>query len=306
MKEFKNDTFLARWLNNELTDEELTAFKASEDYAIYQRIIAGVETIEQPSFDESDLLDRIKASRTSPQSRIILISRRTWVYGIAASVLILLSVGILNIVSTPKPTTISSNVSELKTFVLPDGSEVILNANSTATYLSDDWQDNRKIELEGEAYFKVAKGKIFTVTTSAGTIEVLGTEFSVQRMNGYFEVKCFEGSVKVSSLDEVVVLEPKHSYRRIQRQASSRSFFQASLPTWINNITSFKSKQLRYVLMDLANQYGITFEGNATTNQNPISGSFPHDDLEVALKNVLVPLQIEYKFKEETIVILED
>ena len=42
---------------------------------------------------------------------------------------------------------------------LPDHSEVVLNADSEITYKKSNWDTNRKLELQGEAYFKVAKGK---------------------------------------------------------------------------------------------------------------------------------------------------
>ncbi|MBQ0740845.1 FecR domain-containing protein, partial [Aquimarina celericrescens] len=83
--------------------------------------------------------------------------------------------------------------------VLPDGSFVDLNAGSELTHQRFFWSQNREITLQGEGYFKVTSGTNFTVTTSLGKIEVLGTQFNIKEREKLFEVNCYEGRVKVST-----------------------------------------------------------------------------------------------------------
>ena len=46
-----NDTFLSRWLNEELTPEELQAFEASPDYADYVRTAKALDDFEVGDYD---------------------------------------------------------------------------------------------------------------------------------------------------------------------------------------------------------------------------------------------------------------
>jgi ferric-dicitrate binding protein FerR (iron transport regulator) len=64
-----------------------------------------------------------------------------------------------------QPTNAAGN-GEMYAFSLPDQSQVLLNAGSQASFKSWDWSSNRAVSLQGEAYFKVAKGQKFTVETN--------------------------------------------------------------------------------------------------------------------------------------------
>ncbi len=301
---FKDDTFLARWLNNELTREELEEFKASEDYSLYEKIVAGTSTIQSEEFDQERMLNLIKEKRSD--SKELRPSRRVWLYGAAASIVVILSFVVINLFSKPELVEVISAKGEKKNLVLPDGSEVVLNANSTASYFEDDWEKNRIINLNGEAYFKVETGNRFTVKTSSGNVSVLGTQFNVQAINGFFEVKCFEGSVQVESGEDDEILKPKRAYRRINRNKGSLTTIKEASPSWTNNESSFTRVPIKYVLIALENQYNITFQGKTAFNDLTFSGTFPHNDLDVALRVVLGSLQIDYTAAGNGIVTLED
>lgn len=86
--------------------------------------------------------------------------------------------------------------------ILPDGSKVWLNAASSLRYPpSFASQKERRIELNGEAYFEVAKDKLhpFIVSTNEQEIKVLGTHFNVNAYSDEPQIKTtlLEGSVLV-------------------------------------------------------------------------------------------------------------
>ena len=88
--------------------------------------------------------------------------------------------------------------------VLSDGTEVWLNAESTLTYPSRFHEAQRIVELDGEAYFKVARDEHhpFIVRTRSLQTRVLGTEFNVSSYPGSeVQVTLIEGSVEVSDAD---------------------------------------------------------------------------------------------------------
>jgi ferric-dicitrate binding protein FerR (iron transport regulator) len=102
-------------------------------------------------------------------------------------------------------------------FTLLDGTQVTLNAGSKLRYSSAYGIDERKIELEGEGYFKVAKDskRPFIVTTSHVSVKALGTEFNVKAYPGdsTIETTLVEGSVKIEKFGDIdgieeVILKP--------------------------------------------------------------------------------------------------
>ena len=301
MKDFKDDTFLSRWINGQLSDEELTAFKESEEYPLYAKILQGAELIESPSFDEQRLLEKIKAEQTHVADTRTFNKR--WIYSAAASVVLLVCFSAYFLFFRSDVTTYETGFGQKLTFTLPDGSEVILNANSSFTYSTGNWKENRELSLTGEGYFKVVKGGKFTVQTENGSVAVLGTQFTVKQLDDMFEVICFEGSVKVTSVNEEVILEPKTGVLKTRDRLFKKRLIELERPSWMDNKSSFQSVPMIYVLKEIENQFGVNIESNDLVDQYSYNGTFPHDDLNIALKLVLDPIDIQYVKKGNIIVL---
>lgn len=88
--------------------------------------------------------------------------------------------------------------------VLPDGSKVWLNAASRLKFpVTFDGATNRRVFLNGEAYFEISKGKTpFIVVTNMQEIEVLGTHFNVSAydIDKAIKTTLIEGSVQLRPL----------------------------------------------------------------------------------------------------------
>ncbi|MEM7297756.1 MAG: FecR domain-containing protein [Bacteroidota bacterium] len=305
MKDFKDDTFLARWLNGELSDQELAEFKSSDDYALFQKIVSGTENIKSASFDQGLVLERIK-EQLGEEGHSVKPKKLLWVYSAAASVVVLLSFVLYSLLLTPSVTEVVAGVGKKKVVNLPDGSKVVLNAGSTLSFSEDDWDDNRAVSLQGEAYFKVEKGSDFAVTSSMGQVTVLGTEFNVKNYEDFYEVSCYEGSVQVDSEGELEILKPKRGVRKLRGRKLTRRALDGPTPTWIANRSAFNQVPIRVVLTELKNQYGITFIGLNKVSNLTYTGGFPHDDLEKSLKLVLGSLEIDYQLGADKVVTLQD
>ena len=87
-----------------------------------------------------------------------------------------------------------------------------LNAKSLLAFNKKDWKQEREVELDGEAFFKVAKGSSFNVITKSGTVTVYGTQFNVKQRDNYFEVICYEGLVGVTYNSQETKLKPGDSF----------------------------------------------------------------------------------------------
>lgn len=88
--------------------------------------------------------------------------------------------------------------------VLPDGSAVWLNSGSRLKITGNYGISDRKVELTGEAYFKVAKNKKipFVVQTSDVNITALGTAFNVKAYDDEptIETTLEEGAVSIEAV----------------------------------------------------------------------------------------------------------
>lgn len=86
---------------------------------------------------------------------------------------------------------------------LSDGTQVWLNARTKIEYPAAFVGKDRRVKLDGEAYFQVAKNasKPFIVQTSKGDVEVLGTKFNVESYSddNTFTTALMEGAVKVTA-----------------------------------------------------------------------------------------------------------
>jgi ferric-dicitrate binding protein FerR (iron transport regulator) len=159
-----------------------------------------------------------------------------WRYFAAASVLLFILIGTgiyFNNESENENEVVAENVIEnltdkIKYVVLPDSSKVELAPNSKISY-GTDFALNRKIEIDGEAYFKVKKDKKhpFQVFCDETTTTVLGTSFIVKESkNEEVTVELFEGSVQMSikGQDQKWILKPGEKFTYGNKTASVAEF----------------------------------------------------------------------------------
>ncbi|HET9431289.1 MAG TPA: FecR family protein, partial [Chitinophagaceae bacterium] len=133
----------------------------------------------------------------TPVVKMRITRKRWWIS--AAAVIVLLAAGISFWKLTPGKPVIESPYGQLSNNQLPDGSTMILNANSTVT-LSKGWEEgkDREVWLQGEAFFKVtrtAKKSRFIVHTGNLDVIVTGTQFNVMNRDSRTTVLLTEGSV---------------------------------------------------------------------------------------------------------------
>ena len=301
MEEKYDDTFLARWLANELTEEEKIRFEASAEYHDYVQIVENADLLEAPSFDAAKVLQAIQEEKQQATPKTRRLTHTVWY---AAAAVVLLFVGFTYFFANTD-TIIETDYGNQQVVTLPDGSEVFLNARSAVTFNKDTWAENRQISLVGEAYFNVKKGKKFVVTTNTGTVEVLGTAFNVLTDKNLLEVKCHEGKVKVSSLNNAsVILTKGDAFTFINEEERSWNFNTNEL-TWRDGESNFKEIPLATVIAALQDQYEIKFISENIDTAQRFTGTFSHKNLKLALRTVFVPMEISYTFKDEKVIVLK-
>ncbi len=296
-----SETFLARWLNNELSEEEKQQFEASEDFLLYDRIAKKSSEFLAPGFKKEEIYKKIQNSLTKEKKNKVKPLFKPWFYSVAASIVVLL--GIFYFLNLPEKYV--SGIGEQLSIILPDNSKVFLNSNSKIIYDKKNWKNKRIINLEGEAFFKVKKGSSFVVKTEEGNIKVLGTQFNVKTDQSFFEVICFEGKVRAETKKHKNILVKGNAFRRIKDSLPEKWNVTDEEPSWKKGESTFKSIPLKYVIKALKNQYKLTIDSSKIDVDKKFTGSFTHKNLNIALQTVFVPMKIDVTFKDEKTILLD-
>ena len=303
MKTNYNNELFVRWLNEDLSPEELREFEKSPKFSLYQKIAHNSSELDTPEFNEDKVLHKIKTQITTQQTptKVKKLFPK-FIFSAAASVVILL--GLFFFLN--RNTSYSTSYGEQLAITLPDNSEVILNANSTLSYKTQNWTEDRVLNLNGEGYFKVEKGSDFIVETNQGNVSVLGTQFNVNTKGAIFETKCFEGKVKVKTDNHNRILTRGKAFRQLKDTTAEDFTIQEMLPSWTQGESSFNNAPLNQVITALEHQYNIKVDASKIDLSRKFTGSFTHQNLNVALQTVFVPLRITSKqVDDKTIVLLK-
>ncbi|NQY28006.1 MAG: FecR family protein [Flavobacteriaceae bacterium] len=293
MKHQNDDTYLAKWLAGEMPENELQDFKKSSAYADYKFLIDVVDELEAPDYNQQKnfaaTLDKIAKQQEKPVTKVRTLFPN-WAYAAAASVVLFLGYTLFF-----QETTYTAELAEQTNFELPDGSEVLLNAGSEIAFNTFNWKNNRTLDLTGEAYFKVQKGSKFTVITKEGSVAVLGTQFTVNSRNDFYNVTCFEGKVKVSSGKLNHILTPGNAIS-IQNHIATPYTIVETKPSWTVQESSFNNVAIFHVVTELERQYNITVSGKENLQDAYFSGRFSHTNLQQALITIFDTMEIRYTF----------
>lgn len=294
------DYFIKKWLNDSLTEAEMENFRNLDDFHEMNAIIENAKffqasSVENPGDFES-LRKYIDQSAVTERS-----SRNKWQPWLRMTGVFIIGIAVYFFLFQDKATTIETVAGEKTEVLLPDASEVTLNALSKLEYRDKDWEGDRAINLEGEAFFKVSKGGQFQVITSAGTVSVLGTQFNVKQRGDYFEVYCYEGRVLVAtdSIEEKLLAGDKI---QVLEGVFSRGKHLIDAPQWLKNSSRFVNVPIREVFDEMERQYGISIRSENISNNLRFTGGFIHDNLKNALIEVTVPLNLHFTIVEPNLV----
>ncbi|GAB5401202.1 MAG: FecR family protein [Aureisphaera sp.] len=292
----KKEDLIIKWLDNNLSEEELRAFKKLDASSAFMKIDEAAQSYSAPSFNEEDLFNRIQEEKNSIEKGTHWFR---YVGGIAAAIVVCLGLYFAIFDTANNGGHYLAENGQRIEFTLPDNSEVILNAGSSISLDEDDW-DSRELKLDGEAYFKVVKGSTFSVVTDHGIVSVVGTEFTVNSRDGYFEVTCYEGIVEVNDNANTVRLTAGKNYRVYNGKVFDGSVTQIE-PSWVHAKTIFKSVPFSEAVSELERQYNIDISFDPSLQNTLYTGSFTHENLETALEAITIPLNLSYDMKGKNV-----
>ncbi len=229
---------------------------------------------------------------------------RTLTLSAAAAVLLLIVAGIVlwNFGASREESVVvvSTPYGETKEVSLPDGSKVVLNANSTITY-PQSWEAgaDRTVQLRGEAHFTVAPKPAtqakFIVVTNDLRVNVLGTVFNVYAREQGTKVTLEEGKV-ILNLNEqrrkkkptIKMIPGEQVYFSAQTgQLKEEKVNVTAKGSWKDGIIVFDGITIGELGEIIRETFGkkVEFKDTAMTKQL-ITGAGPADDLELLLETV--------------------
>lgn len=314
---------LRRYLDDIYTRDEasqlLDSLRDAENKDLLDEVAADVW---EASFDHQQTTD-VEREKYKKEARQLLRKiehgKRLWfnrtlyaVAGVAAMLCILFgSVQYFHYMEEQSITYSQASTShgEKKQVTLPDGTQIVLNSCSSLRYPSQFSGKQRKVQLDGEAYFRVARNeeKPFIVTTHNFNVRVLGTHFdiksypkdeivSVNVESGKVQVDLPEAMMRLTAQEQVLIntLSGEYTKKKEEREVA----------VWIKGALRFSSTPIRDVARELERVYNchITFApGYEFTNL--ISGEHDNKSLESVLQSIEYVSGVKHRKEGKEIVL---
>lgn len=169
--------------------------------------------------------------------------------------------------------------------VLEDGTEVWLNSDSRLYYPQQFSGSDRRVKVEGEAYFAVATDSLrpFYVETGSQVIRVYGTSFNVRSYPDEGEVYTTleSGRVSLTRSDRQggeLYLTPGHQavFNLADSKVVVREVNTEVVTSWKNGRFVFENQSLLRIMQDLSRWYDFEYEFADKSLENEVfMGSIP-------------------------------
>jgi transmembrane sensor len=270
-----------------------------------------------------DVWERIKASNAQPVDRPPVpaaasalrqptSSSGRWMRKVSIAAALVLVIAIPAYIFLQGPVVYQTHYGQTSQIELPDGSLVVLNANSTLT-LSDDWDSDREVWLNGEAYFAVRKKTNptdasrrykFTVHTSALDVNVVGTEFTVSQRDkttvvlneGKIELDVDNNYITMKPGDKVEVSEGK----TLRHETVNPKVYSA----WKDHVWILDGLTLEEIAVRIRETYGLEVEiKNQPLADVEITGVVPTNNLETLLSALSTVFDRKFTRRRDRILI---
>lgn len=311
------DKFWSEWQASQ--PHNLAAFREAERQLM---LILSAGRIEPAKEDKEEVLQKIFGSIDKAEGKIIPLRSgvRRWIIAASVAAVLIISVGLWFVTPEKSTTTeFAAAYGEIKKIVLPDQSQVTLNANSHISFKTA-WNTEkaREVWLDGEANFSVnhlnkkgspiKENERFIIHTKLLLIEVLGTVFNVKERRGKVEVSLETGSVKVqvnAETDKQWLVKPgevvvyNHTTKVMQRILQDPVVYKA----WTEKKMLANNTTVGEIIQAIEDHYGhkIILEDPELANR-AIDGTLPftsESNVLFVLSNIL---DIDIERKDSTLI----
>lgn len=204
-------------------------------------------------------------------------------------------------------TTISHRNQDFKT-VLPDGTVVYLNGASSVRYAKGLKGKERRVVLEGEAYFEVKpdKNRPFIVSSREQQVQVLGTHFNISSYDGEpIKTTLLEGAVKLintQNKNQDVLLKPGYQATLSNAGFDVKKVDPNTAISWRNDFV-FNQTPLRNALKELGRWYDVTVDSSQVASVTLDAVYSKDEPLPKLLKEITLSTDVKLVLKNNVITV---
>ncbi|SHF64239.1 FecR family protein [Pedobacter caeni] len=233
---------------------------------------------------------------------------------IAAAILLVSSVGFYFVWRNQDVVIHTDQNTALTNIVLPDGTEVKLNAATSISYHKNTFKTDRKLELlKGEAFIHVAKGSSSQFRVDLGELEAkdIGTRFNISKTEHKTTVIVEEGEVALrqnSTAKELRLTPGKIGlYNPMTGALIAEDNQDLNYKAWIDKSFVFKAVAVGEVAGQLQKVYNfkIDIEGDRLKNRK-LTARLKYQTLDSALAVISASLQCKVKKSEDTFILYDN
>jgi ferric-dicitrate binding protein FerR (iron transport regulator) len=198
---------------------------------------------------------------------------------------------------------------------LMDGTRIWLNSNSKLKFPSEFGSGDRKVDLEGEGYFEVARDSAhpFVVDVNKAKIKVLGTSFNVNAYPDLNEIvtTLVEGKVEVrdtlfGNQDQLLPNE-QFLFNRLTGKTKKHVVDTKVFTAWKDGRFVFENESLEDIMMRLSRWYDVeVFFLNESIRELRFSGDLTrYDNIDQILELIEVTQKVKFTIKDRSLLVEE-
>lgn len=194
---------------------------------------------------------------------------------------------------------------------LSDGSLAMLDAGSSITFPVVFTGNNREVQVQGQVWFEIAKdsSRPFIVKHNNTQIQVYGTHFNVKAYDDEpdLRVTLAEGSIKVTNGTTNRLLVPGQQAILSRNNSAIRIDDHADIDetiAWKNGLFEYKSKDITYVMRDVARWYNIEIVYDGPKPTDTFTGGFSRSVTLTELLTILEISRVHFKLEGRKLTVL--
>ena len=258
------------------------------------------------------LFARIKEETLGKEVRPLRIIPWKWVAAILLPVCFFTYYLLDSSPTAETPFIVKAGKGDKATIELPDGTNVVLNSASQLSYLNNFGEKVRRVQLNGEAYFKVAHDEKHAFIVQIGDLEVkvLGTSFNVSAYEDAKDVTVvlLEGKVGVYAQKISHIMKPgdKIEYNKATHKITATQVHPNDYIEWTKGNIYFEKESLENIMKTLSRIYDveIRFDSNKLPNEY-FTGTIPGGGIQNALNILMLTSPFYYEMDGSVIVLKE-
>ena len=232
------------------------------------------------------------------------------IWRVAAGILLLVGMGWLGyrFLGDDRKTSIAQVLETKKNSteqLLPDGTKVFLNHNTTLSYADDFGTDTRTVTLKGEAYFDVKRDETrpFVINANGAEVRVLGTSFNVRAYDQRVNVAVTSGKVQFSTPKAKTLLVKNETATAQADTIIKLSELNLNTMAYRTRVFVFDRTNLGDVVASLREGYQTDIQLSSRLNNCRLTARFERESLDMTLSVIAETLNLSVTRKGQTILL---